>query len=213
MESLGSYLASVREERHLSLEKVSNDIRLSINHLSNIEKDNLSSLGNYGFARAMVYSYIRYLEADERKALYLFDQILPRQEQTQFFSQTPLKEKKVLISTNFIWLITIIFIVILLGTIILISYNKGYLQRPFDSIKTEADTVKVTEIKKEEPVKQDTLRNRMLQIAKESEKPKPIEKPKKSKAIKKTKSTAPDTTDYINSLLFDDKESPFNQKF
>jgi cytoskeletal protein RodZ len=213
MESLGQYLTSLREERNLSVEKVSAEIRLSVSQLTNIENNQLSQFGNYGLARAMVYTYIRFLEADEKTAMYLFDQILPPQVQTQFFSQTPLKEKKVLISTNFIWLITIILIVIILGTIILISYNKGYLRRPFDSIKTEIDTIKIAVPKVEEQVKQDTLRMRLLQIAKESEKPQSIEKSKKKVITKKPKSTVIDTTDYVNGLLFNDKESPFNQRF
>jgi cytoskeletal protein RodZ len=178
-----------------------------------IEHNRLAFLGNYGFARAMVYTYIRFLEADERVAMSLFNLMWPSEKEANFTPKTPIKEKKMLISTNFIWLITIIIIVIILGTIIWISYSRGYLKRPFDSVHKAKDSIRTETPIDPKIEKQDTLRVKMLQIAQESMKKKeanhqkaPVAKSKKLKAV-------PDTTDYTNDLIFRGKDSPFNQRF
>ena len=212
MESLGQYLRSIREEKNLTLEAVYNDIKLSVELLTAIESDQLSKLGNYGFAKAMAFTYIRYLNADSKLAMNLFDLILPAQKKTVFKPQLPIKEKKVLISVNFIWLVVITLIVITLGSIILVSYSKGYLKRPTENlIKTEDSvTVKAKAVRKIETP--DTLRTRMLQIANQVNKPRSPEKSNGNKIIK-TKKTISDTADYVDEFIFDTKDSPFNSRF
>jgi len=212
MENLGQYLRSIREEKNLSLEVVYNDIKLSVEQLSAIENNQLSKLGNYGFAKAMVYTYVRYLNADAKIAMNLFDMILPPQKKTVFNPQLPIKEKKVLISINFIWLIVIIFIVIALGSIIVVSYTKGYLKRPTENLKKTEDSIiiKPKLLKKSETP--DTIRIRMLQIANQTSKSKPSADVSLKKARKVRKEIA-DTTDYVDEFIFKTMESPFNSRF
>jgi cytoskeletal protein RodZ len=213
MDSLGKYLLTLREEKNISLETVYKDIKLTVDQVSAIETNRLSVLGNHGFARAMVYTYVRYLAADEKTAMYLFDISWPPQKQTNFTPKKPLKEQKVLISTNFIWLIGIMIIVIVLGSIIWISYTKGYLRRPFDKLNQSKDNAKTELQSVPQPTKQDTLRERMLKIAHSSIKSKldPNKKPKTNKI--NNKFTSADSTDYLDTLIFGRKDSPFNSRF
>ena len=212
MDSLGQYLRALREEKQLSFEAVKSDIKLSVEQLSAIENNQLTRLGEVGIARAMVYTYARFLNADEKTAMYLFDQILPPQNKRGFAPQIPLKEKKVLISTNFIWMITIIFIVIVLGSITWISYSKGYLKRPFDKEPIARDTINTQVHNTHQPEKPDTLRSRMLELSKNNHKTTDKKEISKKKPRTDSKAALADTTDYVDGLLFESKESPFNQK-
>ncbi len=213
MESLGQYLKTIREEKQLSLEKVHNDIKLPIEQLNAIESNRLTALGNYGFAKAIVYSYVRYLEADDEMVMQQFQMMWPTQQQAAFTPRRPIKEKKMLISTNLIWLIGIVLFVIVLGVIILVSYNRGYLKRPFDTTVESSDTVRVKKPKEQEQIKPDSVRARMLKIAQDARKPdKQKEQVSKQTKTEKIK-PKPDTTDYVNDLLFQSKESPFNPRF
>lgn len=213
MESLGQYLRSIREEQNLTIEYVRNEIKLTSEQISAIENNQLSKLGNYGFSRAMVYSYCRFLGADEKITMNLFDMLLPPQRQNNFVPQTPIKEKKLLISINFIWIVAIIIIIVILGSIIWISYSKGYLKRPFDNLKKNQDSTKVVIAAPKEIDKPDTLRQRMLRIANSSTKSKPVS-PKTPKAnVIIQKQLNADTTDYVNDLIFNTEDSPFNPRF
>jgi cytoskeletal protein RodZ len=213
MENLGQYLRSRREEKNITIESVHDEIKLSTEQITAIENNQLSKLGNYGFARAMVYTYIRFLGIDEKIAMNLFDIIWPSQRQANFTPKTPIKEQKVLISINFIWLISIFLFVIVLSTIIWISYDKGYLERPFDKMMQKPDSVKVLTLAEPENEKPDSLRQRMLELAKIQQKPNELAENKQKPVSVKNKKALTDTTDYINELIFQAKESPFNQRF
>lgn len=213
MDNLGQYLRSLRDEKNVTIETISKDIKLTAEQINDIENNRISRLGNLGFARAMVYTYIRYLDADEKRAMYLFDLNWPPLKQTNFTPKKPLKEKKVLISTNFIWMISIIILAIGLGSIIWISYSRGYLERPFDKLKAPKDSVKTEEIVKPQVEKADTLHNRMLQLAHAQPKPKAITDKTKKQKVKSKKVGLSDSTDYVDDLIFDTRESPFNSRF
>lgn len=213
MDSLGQYLRSIREKKALTIEAVFNEIKISQEQIEAIENNQLSDLGNYGIVRAMVYTYSRYLEADEKMVMHLFDMIWPPQNQSAFNPKTPIKEQKVLISINFIWLITIIIIVIFLGSIIWISYSRGYLKRPFDSIKKSNDSIRIESPEETKIEKTDTLRNRMLQIANSPAKQKQKEEKKLTDILKGQKEMIADTTDYVNEFIFNTEDSPFNSRF
>ncbi|MFO7659448.1 MAG: helix-turn-helix transcriptional regulator [Candidatus Cloacimonadaceae bacterium] len=213
MESLGQYLRSVREAQNLTLEKVSSEIRISLEDLAAIENNQLSKIGNYGYCKVMVYSYSRFLGADEKIAMNLLDIIMPTQRQSSIVQQKQTKEKKVLISINFIWLITIILIVIVLGSIIWIAYSKGYLKRPFENLKGPRDSIRIEQPVVPEPEKPDTLRQRMLQVAQTSFMSNPVKGQENKITINNQKKAVADTTDYVNELIFNMQESPFNPRF
>lgn len=213
MENLGQYLKSLREEKQISLEMVHTELKLSIEQIDAMENNRLTLLGNYGFARAMVYSYVRFLNADDQIAMNLFNLMWPEQRQTNFIPKKPIREKKVLISTNFIWLIAIILIVIILGTIIWISYTRGYLERPFQKLKAKPDSITAVQLKEQQPDKPDTLRDRMLKITRDINSNSIQSTAAKTGVLNRNKNALQDTTDYANEFIFQDKESPFNQRF
>jgi cytoskeletal protein RodZ len=213
MDNLGQYLRSLRDEKGIAVETVSRDIKLTLEQIDAIETNQLSRLGDHGFARAIVYTYVRYLAADEKRSMYLFDLSWPPLQQTHFTPKKPIKEKKVLISTNFIWLISIIILAIILGSIIWISYTKGYLERPFDNLKKAPDSITTRIDVKPAIEKPDTLRSRMLKLAHTQTKPKEVVEKKKKLQNRKGKTVAKDSTDYIDGLIFETKESPFNSRF
>jgi cytoskeletal protein RodZ len=213
LDNLGQYLRELREEKNLTITAVQKDTKLSLEQIDSMETNRLTRLGNHGIARAMVYTYVRFLGADEAKAMYLFDLGWPPLKHTKFNPQTPLKEKKVLISTNFIWMISIIILAVILGSIIWISYTKGYLKRPFDSLKKSRDSL-TTELPVVQKVeKQDTVRTRMLEIARTQVASKDSVNKIKQPKPKDSKTAFSDTTDYENGLIFDSKSSPFNPDF
>jgi cytoskeletal protein RodZ len=212
MENLGQYLKSLREEKQITLETVTREIKLTTEQISAIESNQLSKLGNYGFGKATVYTYIRFLEADEKVAMNLLDLLMPSSKQADFEPKTPIREKKVLISINFIWLVAILLIVAVLGSIIWISYSRGYLKRPFDNVNGVKDSLKSETPEQPKVVKPDTIRAHMLKIANTVAKKSANPVTKKAEKPVKPSQSVPDTTDYANEMIFDGKESPFNQR-
>lgn len=79
METVGSYLQSERMARNLSLEKVAQETKIRVSRLEEIEKNRFDEMGGYGYARATVVNYARFIEADEKKAVYLLEQQMPAQ--------------------------------------------------------------------------------------------------------------------------------------
>ncbi|HOV16176.1 MAG TPA: helix-turn-helix transcriptional regulator [Candidatus Cloacimonadota bacterium] len=212
MESLGQYLKGLREEQHLTLEEVNRELKLSEEQITVIENNQLSKLGDYGFARATVYTYSRYLGADEKITFNLFDSLMPSRTQNSFKPHAPIKEKKVLISVNFIWTIIIIIIVIILSAIIWTSYKRGYLKRPFEQTKQQADTILTQPPAVKQTAKPDTVREHLLKIAAQAEQNPPSAKTKETINPKLLQNSLKDTSDYVNELIFEGRESPFNPK-
>ncbi len=210
MENLGQYLKSLRTELQLTPEDVQREIKITIQQIALIENNQLTKLGDIGIARAIIYTYARYLNADEKQAMHLFNLLFPGQQQRKFVPKRPLKVKKILISTNLLWLVVIIIIVIILGGILWISYQRGYLSRPFKTSQEVIDTVKISSEDKVSEEKKDTLRAHFLEIVKENQDKKKVRKNQKKTILKKGKST-PDSIDYTRELIFDNRESPFNQ--
>ncbi len=214
MENLGQYLQTVRNSKNINMEEVVNDLRLTMEQVTAIESNRLDNLGNYGCVRAMVFTYIRYLEADEKLALNLFEEIWPSQKQKKFIATKPIKEKTLLISVNLIWLIGIILIIIVLGAIIWTSYKKGYLNRPFDVIGKETDSVQSGTAGIVKQVKPDTVRAQMQKVMRSQFRLKDEEAVSKDKKTKVAGGADPqDTTDYVDEMIFDTQESPFNPRF
>ena len=64
MEDLGAYLKELREEKNISFDQIYEDLHLREEQIQLMEENRFSELGHLGFARAMVYNYARYMEAD-----------------------------------------------------------------------------------------------------------------------------------------------------
>jgi cytoskeletal protein RodZ len=214
METIGSYLKTLREEQHLTFEELRHETRMSVQMLTDIEDNHLENIGGYGYARAIVYTVIRVLNADEEKALALFDASYPREKTTKFKPRKPIKENKILISTNFLYLLGILLLICILGFIVFKAYQT-YKQAPgiqntiFHRTKIKSDSVKVvppTPI----IVKPDTVRMKLIQV-KQKVTTTPV-KPTPVKSKTKTTATA-DTTDYVNDLLFHNQDNPLNIRY
>lgn len=215
MDTIGSYLKALREEQHLTFDELQHETRMSIQILMDIEDDHLENIGGYGYARAIVYTVIRALNADEEKALALFDASYPKEMTTKFKPRIPIKENKILISTNFLYLLGIILLIVILGFIVIKAYQT-YKQTPgsgstiFHRAIIKSDTVKVVP-QKPVVVKPDTVRMKLLQVKKNVTTVPKQSSPVKAKSKAKSSALA-DTTDYVNDLLFHNQDNPLNTR-
>jgi len=71
--SFGRYLQSTRMERKISLEKVSEETRISVRNLQLIEKEDLESLPAEVFVRGFLRGFARAVGADPAEAVKLYD--------------------------------------------------------------------------------------------------------------------------------------------
>ena len=202
MENLGKYFLELRLQRGYNYQDIWKELRFPENQIKAIEENRFAELGPYGIAKAVVYNYARFLEADLDAVMNAFSYLMPENAKPEFKPATPVKEKKIMLSTNFMWLIGILLIIIILGSILWYAYNQNWLKMPdfFASNKTDSTAVIIQEDKEE--TKPDTLCQRLRAISESIPQTNNVPIPKSE-----TKTVPPDTTDYIGSILGD---SPVN---
>jgi cytoskeletal protein RodZ len=202
LENLGKYFLELRLQRGYNYQDIWKELRFPENQIKAIEENRFAELGPYGIAKAVVYNYARFLEADLDAVMNAFSYLMPENAKPEFKPATPVKEKKIMLSTNFMWLIGILLIIIILGSILWYAYNQNWLKMPdfFASNKTDSTAVISKEEKKE--TKPDTLRQRLRAISEAIPQTNNVPIPKSE-----TKTVPPDTTDYIGNILGD---SPVN---
>ena len=200
MESLGKYLRELRLQRDLSYDQVWQDIRLAEQNIRALEENRLFDIGNYGYVKAMVFNYARYLEADVDKVMAELKIMMPENTKKEFTPRKTLKESKIMLSTNFLWTVGILIFVAILGSILLYSYNQGWLQTP-ELFERHTEVAESPELKTDEEQKPDSMRMRM-RILSES-----IPQSNVTQDRKSTDSVPRDTTDYIGNIL---GKSPVN---
>jgi cytoskeletal protein RodZ len=200
MESLGKYLRELRLQRDLSYDTVWQDIRLAEQNIRALEENRLFDVGNYGYVKAMIFNYARYLEADVDKVMAELKIMMPENTKKEFTPRKTLKESKIMLSTNFLWTVGILIFVAILGSILLYSYNQGWLQTP-ELFERHTEVAESPEVKTDEEQKPDSMRMRM-RILSES-----IPQSNVTQDRKSTDSVPRDTTDYIGNIL---GKSPVN---
>jgi len=202
LENLGKYFLELRLQRGYNYQDIWKELRFPENQIKAIEENRFAELGPYGIAKAVVYNYARFLEADLDAVMNAFSYIMPENAKPEFKPATPVKEKKVMLSTNFMWLIGILLIIIILGSILWYAYNQNWLKMPdfFASNKPDSTAVIIQEDKEE--TKPDTLRQRLRAISESIPQTNSVPTPKSE-----IKTVPPDTTDYIGNILGD---SPVN---
>ena len=85
---IGQTLKDCRLKRKLSLEKISNKTKISIENLSNIENGKLHLIGGQFYQRSFIKSYCNALRLSEKKLLLLFDNTLNKSyEKSEFFQE------------------------------------------------------------------------------------------------------------------------------
>jgi len=84
---IGQTLKNYRLKRKLSLDKISNKTKISIENLSNIENGKLHLIGGQFYQRSFIKSYCNALRLSEKKLLLLFDDTLNKSYEKNEFSQ------------------------------------------------------------------------------------------------------------------------------
>jgi len=195
MESIGQYLKEIRDKRNLSLEELANKTKIQIKNLISIEDNNFDNLGGKGYAKAMIITYARYVEADVDAVLEEFEKTY-QEIPDKLYRSRPVQPKKYLISTN---LLSFIFFVILIIVVIVISvkfYKDGKFKSPF-----QRSTEEKIEKEEEKPESISTLIPELeLVSTKQKEEPLP----------ELIQEALHDTTDYLDQLLFTGENSPFD---
>ncbi len=199
MDNLGKYLKELREDKGLSQTDVFNKARIREEVLEKIEQNKLSDLGNYGFVKALVYNYARFLDADLDKVMTEFNVIMPPSIKKDFNPRRNITSNKIMLSTNFFWSLVILVIILVLGSILLNAYRNGWLKNPELFSKDKPVKEKVVKEKPEEEPEE--IRQRMLELTK-----------KKADAeldstAKKKGNVDSDNADYLGTILGD---SPIN---
>jgi cytoskeletal protein RodZ len=195
IESIGAYLKSLREQKKITLEKVSEKTRIKVRLLEDIENNVFTNLGGTGYAKAMIINYARNLGADEEKILHLFDEQM--NQKPKFVPHVKSIQPKKLIIPPKIFLFFLLIIVIIALTYLVIHLYKNNVQvwPPFKKTEQKTETAK----KVETPVKPQTF-----DLQEKSDELKEVEQSTINESVLR------DTTDYLNEFMFKDKESPFN---
>jgi cytoskeletal protein RodZ len=187
METIGQYLRSVRLDKGISMERISDHTKIKIRFLECIENDQLAQVGEFGYARAMVVTFARDIGADIRKVCEMYDRKYDH-ETPEMFSATPVNtlQRRFMFSHRTVYLILLAVFLAVLAFVVIRLYSNGTLTMPHNFLKTEMN-------------KSDSL---------QSVKPDPA-------PITTPAATDPaprDTTDHVNDLIFKGKNSPMNYR-
>ena len=198
MEDLGAYLKELREEKNISFDQIYEDLHLREEQIQLMEENRFSELGYLGFARAMVFNYARYLEADLDEVMQKFNLLMPNNIK-KIEPENKENGKKILLSPNLFWIIGIILIVIVLGTILWHAYTSGWLQMPDLFKSNSSDTSSVEKLtQQEEPIPQkDPIRERQKALMDSITKTQTIQKD----TVQKNQPSHIDTMDIIGEIM------------
>ena len=169
---IGQTLKNYRLKRKLSLEKISNKTKISIQSLNNIENGNAHLIVGEFYQRSFIKSYAKALRISEKKILTIFDNSLKKEigEGIDYKKEVSQEKNKIPLVTEKIPTIPLIFFATLgLITILLINFLRNPVQHgeelaviePKPNLKlskVEKDLVnKIENIKQEIPIKQTNL--------------------------------------------------------
>ena len=133
--SFGRYLQSIRREKKISLEKVSEETRIAASNLQLIEKEALEALPDKVFVKGFLRSYARAIGADGDEAVKLYEarlNMVSRLTDAGSFSPK---------SSLFAWRNLILSLMTVLAVIALTLYGVSYFQNrmpPAETVKTPA---------------------------------------------------------------------------
>ncbi len=200
MEDLGKYLREQRELSGISYEQIWEDIRIKEEQIKSIEENKLFELGDFGFVKVLIFNYARYLNADTDTVMNEFHILMPDTIKQRFHPVKPVKEKKIMLSTNFLWTVGILIFVLILGSILLTAYRNGHLSSP-NIFGKDNQGVKSSKSNEERtPAKPDSLREHMRKLTEAIPKD-PETEASKSKASTSKRKVSDDTTDYIGEQI------------
>ena len=169
---IGQTLKNYRLKRQLSLEKISNKTKISIQSLSHIEDGNLHLIVGEFYQRSFIKSYAKALRVSEKKILTIFDNSLKKEidQEIDYKKEVSQQKNKIPLITEKIPTIPLIFFATLgLITILLINLLRSPVQsgeelaviEPKPNIKLskvkEDLANEIENIKHEMPIKQTNL--------------------------------------------------------
>ncbi|MDP8203888.1 MAG: helix-turn-helix domain-containing protein [Candidatus Tenebribacter mawsonii] len=199
--TIGKYLSSMREQKNLTLENISENTKIKVRLLEKLEGDLFDDLGGIGYAKAMILTYAKALGITEDQ----IHELLQKQfnSSIQYVpSHNSAQPRKFLFPTKIFSVMLLIIVIALLTFLVVNLYQDGILTWP-PFKKAESEILIKPKEKTEETLNKDT---------KETIK----EMNNKDKMVKMEQLQNPETTvindsiDHLDELLFKDKESPFN---
>jgi len=199
--TIGKYLSSIRENKNLTLEDISEITKIKVRLLKKVESNLFDDLGGIGYAKAMILTYA--------KALEVSDDVVHRLLQTQFNDKpqyipksSSTQPRKFFLPTKTFSILLLIVVIALLSFLVINLYQDGILTWP--PFKKADAGMEITPKEKPEEPDEDNTKNVVPESKKEDEKV-------MMEQIEKTEVTKiDDTTDHLDELLFKDKKSPFN---
>ena len=199
--TIGKYLSSIRENKNLTIEDISEITKIKVRILKQVENNLFDDLGGIGYAKAMILTYA--------KALEISDNEVHRLLQTQFNDKpqninksSSSQPRKFFLPTKTFSILLLIIVIALLSFLVINLYKDGILTWP--PFKKADAGIEITPKKKIEKPAEDNSKNLVPESKNEDEKVM-IEQIEKIEVT-----TIDDTTDHLNELLFKDRKSPFN---
>jgi cytoskeletal protein RodZ len=191
MENIGEYLRSLRLEKNITLEEISDKTKIKLRILEDIENSSIDKLGGKGYAKALIITYARAIDADVDKIVTMFDTIYSNSN-LKFYSAQPTQPRKYLIPVNLFSIIFLIILIIILTLFTLKLYKEGKLEAPIlKKISTKLDF--------KSTLKQDSISSKMKLLD--------IEEETEENII--NEDALHDTTNYLKDIIFKDKSSPY----
>jgi cytoskeletal protein RodZ len=132
--NIGEYFNSVRNEKNLTLEEVSETTKIKVRILEAIEANKFDDLGGLGYVKALLMTYAKAINADKEKVLQMIDQ---NYKGIQLKYSRPLPEqspKKYQFHMNLVYLIFLIILIAVLTVFTVKLYREGKLNSPFFKI-------------------------------------------------------------------------------
>jgi cytoskeletal protein RodZ len=194
MNSIGEYLVMLRNEKKITLAEVEKQTKIKQRILQQIENNQFNDLGGVGYTKAIIFSYARFLGADEKKIDFFFTKLFIEKPKPAKFTIHP---KRFLLPANIPGIISLIVVVIFLSFLTYYFYQQDLLNFPHR--------------KKIVPQTEQVKKQANSHVAKQR-KEKKISAHKDVVAETFNKNALSDTTDYVNQYLFNEKDSPFNVK-
>lgn len=120
--SFGRYLQSIRMEKKISLEKVSEDTRIAVRNLQLIEKEDLEGLPAEVFVRGFLRAFAQAVGADGGQAIKLYDARLNLESRLSAEGRYSGR------SSARLWLHMVLAVLALLSVIVLSLYGFSYFE-------------------------------------------------------------------------------------
>ncbi len=214
MDTIGKYLKEAREAKNLSIEDVSEMTRIKVAFLECIEKDDFSPIGGFGYAKVMLATYAKTIDANVQKVMSLFEHYYDSDDfEMKPLHRKPRQQKKLLLPGNIFSILALVILVTVLTIVVVRLYNKGMLDFSMDhqiEEVTSDDSEKPSEPEAKPEPEPEVVQEKVQEASETIADVKP--EPAAEHQINVNQNALRDTTDYVDRILFDGKQSAFNHK-